>query len=184
MPKPITELLAKGRCPVRLKLSPPAPSPAVEAWLAQNKWRRLQPLRISRCDKKGKRIRMRHTCWLWCYDCEAWRNPDRFVSPSEYADGERAEPRCVHVGEVPKTPPPPAAPWSSMSTPQRARDPCPAPPRSPPPPPLPDDDVRDPNDDDPYARWVRNPWQSYLASKDLASKDLQLAKLAANWVAS
>ena len=71
-----------------------------------------------------------------------------------------------------------------MSTPQRARDPCPAPPRSPPPPPLPDDDVRDPNDDDPYARWVRNPWQSYLASKDLASNDLQLAKLAANWVAS
>ena len=101
MPKPIEELLAKGRCPVRLKLSPPAPSPAVEAWLAQSKWRRLQPLRISRCDKKGKRIRMRHTCWLWCYDCEAWRNPDRFVSPSEYADGERAEPRCVH-GEVPK----------------------------------------------------------------------------------
>ena len=142
----IAALLAQGQCPVRLKMG---------------------PLRMTRNDlmsQKRKRALMRRTCWVFCKRCAEWQNPVGFVTPEEFRSGLRPHCSCVFVGTVPAMPA-----WDVWKSCQLARSLLPAPPPTPPPPPLPpDDNAPHPDDYDPYASWLTNPWQNHLKRQKTA----------------
>lgn len=138
--------LASGQCTVRIKLGT------------------LQITRSNELSSKRKRAYMRMTCWMWCYDCSQWRNPQ--LGWTRTGPGGVHSTMCPFVGTVPKTP---SIAWDVWKSCQRTRSPCSDPivtyakplVYSPP-----DDNSPQPHDDDPYVGWLINPWQNYLKRRE------------------
>jgi|SaaInlV_125m_DNA_1040241.scaffolds.fasta_scaffold01766_6 hypothetical protein len=135
----IAKRLAAGQCFVRLKMRP------------------LTMVRTDCAAPKRKRAHMRTTSWVFCSECDAWRNPVELLSPAQLESGERHVPHCAHhcamVGKA--CPPEPHEPFKRWRI-----APPPPPPPPPPRPPSPSLSALDAVTDGP-------PWTRTLATRCL-----------------